>query len=112
MSLPLRTSLNAAEKFAAGRGAIPIREVGEFLGRGHSHVYRLIGRGDLRQITPGRITADSLIEFYSRFEPTISGEPVVTFFCRPCGHKAHGQIGCRNIDCDCTRVTPLWRSLS
>ena len=60
--------MNQAEKFVDGRGAIPIREVGEFLSRGHSYVYVLIGKGELRQITPGHVTADSLIEFYARFE--------------------------------------------
>ena len=60
--------MNAAERFVADRGAIPIREVGEFLSRGHSYVYTLIGRGELRQITAGHVTADSLIEFYTRLD--------------------------------------------
>jgi hypothetical protein len=60
--------VNAAESFAIGRGALTVREVSDFLRRGHSYVYRLIGRGDLRMLGPGRITADSLIEFYARHE--------------------------------------------
>jgi hypothetical protein len=62
--------MNAAERFVDGRGAIPIREVGEFLARRSSWIYAAIGRGDLRQITPGRVTADSVIDFYAKHELT------------------------------------------
>jgi hypothetical protein len=66
--------MNAARAFVAGRGAIPVSgpgSVSEWLGRGHSYVYTLIGRGELRQIGPGRVTADSLIEFYERHDKEV-----------------------------------------
>ena len=67
--------MNAAQRFVADRGALPVREVAEWLSRGHSYVYQLIGNGDLRQIGPGRVTADSLVEFYGRYEKTEHNEP-------------------------------------
>lgn len=56
--------MSAARDFAAGRGAIPIPEVARFLSRSVAHVYRAIGRGELRFMGAGRVHADSLIEFY------------------------------------------------
>ena len=58
--------VRAAEKFVAGRGAVPIQEVGHFLRRGHSDVYALVGRGELRLVGPDRVAADSLVEFHAK----------------------------------------------
>jgi hypothetical protein len=56
--------MSAVHSFVAGRGAIPIREVAAWIDRGHSYVYALVGRGQLRMFGPGKVTADSVIEFY------------------------------------------------
>jgi hypothetical protein len=56
--------VSAARDFTAGRGAIPIPEVARFLSRSVAHVYRALGRGELRFMGAGRVHADSLIEFY------------------------------------------------
>jgi hypothetical protein len=101
--------MNAAARFVAGRGAIPIREAAEFFSRGNTYIYQLIGRGDLRQLTAGHVTADSLVEFYSKFEES-PAQPQTRLWCGACGHKTHGQIGCRDMACSCTRVTPIWRT--
>ena len=60
--------MNAAHRFVADRGAIPIRELGTWCRRGHSFIYRAIGRGELRMFGPGRVTADSVIAWYGRYE--------------------------------------------
>jgi hypothetical protein len=60
--------VNAARAFVAGRGAVSIREVGAWFGRGHSWVYLAIARGQLRKAGPGRVTADSIVELYDSFE--------------------------------------------
>lgn len=57
------------EKLIAGRIAVPVKEVGALLGRGHSYVYREIGRGTgLRMFGPGKVTADSLAQWYAKVE--------------------------------------------
>lgn len=60
--------MNAAERFVGDRLAVSIRELGAALGRGHSFVYAAIARGELRKAGPGRVTSDSVLEFYRRFE--------------------------------------------
>lgn len=56
------------EKLIAGRIVIPVKEVGALLGRGHSYVYREIGRGALVQVGPGKVSADSLARWYAKAE--------------------------------------------
>jgi hypothetical protein len=65
LAAPLSSRL---EKLIAGRIAVPVKEVGTLLGRGHSYVYREIGRGALVQVGPGKVSADSLAQWYARFE--------------------------------------------
>lgn len=60
--------MSAVHAFVAGRGAISIRELAAWLDRGHSYVYALVGRGQLRMFGPGKVTADSVVEFYHSFE--------------------------------------------
>jgi hypothetical protein len=60
--------MNAAEKFVGDRGAIPIRELGAWCGRGHSFIYCAIGRRELRKFGPGKVTADSVIAYYAKHE--------------------------------------------
>lgn len=56
------------EKLIAGRVAVPIREVGEWVGRGHSFVYLAIGRGELVKVGQGRVSADSVARWYEKAE--------------------------------------------
>lgn len=91
--------MNAAERFVMGRGAVSVRELGLWLGRGHSYVYALIARGELRMFGPGRVTADSVIEFYTRHEggaanevkqSTSSAVPVAALHRRESGRRVTG----------------------
>jgi hypothetical protein len=71
--------MNAAERFVEGRGAVPIQDLAKWCGRSASFVYRAIGRGELRIFTPGRVTADSVVDWYRRYEGTpdaVRDEPV------------------------------------
>lgn len=59
--------MNAAEAFVAGRGSVGIAEFAEWFGRKKSWAYLAVARGELRKAGPGRITADSVVEFYRSF---------------------------------------------
>lgn len=60
--------MSRLERLIGDRVAVPIVEVEKWIGRGHSYVYRAIGRGDLRKFDAGQITAASLIEWCARIE--------------------------------------------
>jgi hypothetical protein len=60
------------EKLIAGRIAVSVKEVGALLGRGQSYVYQEIGRGALVKVGPGRISADSLAQWYAKVEAPAS----------------------------------------
>jgi hypothetical protein len=60
--------VNAAHRFVADRGAIPIQELAAWVDRSARYVYCAIGRGDLRMFGPGKVTADSVLSWYASFD--------------------------------------------
>lgn len=60
--------MNAAEAFVAGRGAVRITELAKWADRSVRHLYEQIGRGTLRMFGPGKVTSDSIVEWYGTFQ--------------------------------------------
>ena len=58
--------MNAAERFVWGRGSVGIEEFAHWWGRAKSWAYLVVARGELRKAGPGRITSDSVVEFYAK----------------------------------------------